>query len=86
MFENGRTVEQIIQTMHSCQELYEDWTMNTVRMKIADVVAGKLDKTRQEPMTIIKGKKYFAPEEIYADVDAGLLYFDPKDKKYYAKD
>ena len=42
MFENGRTVEQIIQAMHTCQELYEDWTMNTVRMKIADIVANRI--------------------------------------------
>lgn len=42
MFESGRTVEQIIKSMEVCNSNYTDWSMSTVRMKIADVVAGKL--------------------------------------------
>ena len=42
MFKSARTVKQIIETMEICEDNYEDWSMNTVRMKIADVVGGKL--------------------------------------------
>lgn len=42
MFESGRTPEQIIEAMHVCREKYDDWTMTTVRMKIADISAGQL--------------------------------------------
>lgn len=42
MFKSGRTVDQIIETMGICEDNYDDWSMNTVRMKIADVVGGKL--------------------------------------------
>lgn len=42
IFKAGRTSEQIIQTMRVCEANYDDWSMATVRLKIADVVAGKL--------------------------------------------
>jgi hypothetical protein len=42
MFLNGRSVEQIKEAIEVCNDLYDDWSMATIRMKIADVVSGKL--------------------------------------------
>lgn len=42
MFQAGRTMHEIIDAMEVCNNLYDDWTMNTIRMKIADVSAKKL--------------------------------------------
>lgn len=49
MFKSNRTVDQIIEAMETCNDLYEDWSMNTVRMKIADVVAGKIRPKNFKP-------------------------------------
>lgn len=49
MFQSERTPPQIIKAMEVCNSLYEDWAMSTIRMKIADVVSGKLgDKTPEK--------------------------------------
>lgn len=54
MFQSGREVTQIIETMGICEENYEDWSMNTVKMKIADVVGGKLrGKDKTKPLTLL---------------------------------
>lgn len=42
MFDNGRSPAEIIEAMEVVNELYPDWSMSTVRMKIADVASGKL--------------------------------------------
>lgn len=48
MFQSGRTPTQIVKAMEVCNSLYDDWAMSTIRMKIADVVSGKLGvKTKQ---------------------------------------
>ena len=55
MFKSGRSPDQIIQTMEICEDNYEDWAMSTVRMKIADVVGGKLfskNKLKNQGMII----------------------------------
>lgn len=47
MFQSGRTPPQIVKAMEVCNSLYDDWAMSTIRMKIADVVSGKLiNKTK----------------------------------------
>lgn len=59
MFKSGRNVEQINETMEICEDNYEDWSMNTVRMKIADVVGGKLrskNPVKNKGMVIINSK------------------------------
>jgi hypothetical protein len=57
IFKAGRLVEQIIETMGICEENYEDWSMNTVRMKIADVVGGKLrGKDKTKPLILLGAK------------------------------
>lgn len=57
MFKATRTVEQINETMEICEENYEDWAMSTVRMKIADVVGGKLrSKNKKKELTVLESK------------------------------
>ena len=56
IFKATRTAEEIIKTMEICETNYDDWSMNTVRMKIADVVSGNLiakSNVRGEPQGII---------------------------------
>lgn len=59
MFKSGRTIEQIIETMEICEDNYPDWSMNTVRMKIADVVGGKLTSknTTKNKGLVVTGRK-----------------------------
>lgn len=59
MFQSGRTPSQVVEAMKVCNSLYEDWAMSTIRMKIADVVSGKLTaKDKQgKPVMEIKSVK-----------------------------
>lgn len=53
MFKSERTTSQIIETMEACEDLYDDWSMNTIRMKIADVVAGKIKPKNYKGSSIV---------------------------------
>lgn len=54
MFQSGRTPQQVIEAMEVCNNLYEDWAMSTIRMKIADVVSGKLGRKGVSEKIVIK--------------------------------
>ena len=58
-FKAGRTVEEVINTMRVCEANYPDWSMGTVRLKIADVVSGKLisKATADNKGIVVKGIK-----------------------------
>lgn len=49
MFMNERTIKEIVGCMEVCNERYSEWTMNTVKMKMAEFVAGnlKLEKLKK---------------------------------------
>jgi len=59
MFKSDRTVEHINETMEICEDNYDDWSMNTVRMKIADVVGGKLrsKKAINQPLKVLSTRE-----------------------------
>jgi biotin operon repressor len=57
MFKSARKADEIIEALEVCNDNYEDWSMNTVRMKIADVISGKLkSKTHKKGLTILGSK------------------------------
>jgi len=56
MFQSKRTPQQIIEAMEVCNNLYPDWAMSTIRMKIADVVSGKLTAKTKSGENVLKIK------------------------------
>ena len=46
MFMNERTIKEIVGCMDICNERYSEWTMNTVKMKLPEFVAGNLEMTK----------------------------------------
>ena len=88
MFMSGRRPEEIISFMkwlnESEEEWTRNWTINTVRLKLPEFLAGKLQKEK-EPLIIVDGLKFYSLEEFEQAKKEGRIYADPITGEYHKK-